>query len=76
MGTADIRKEIHDYIDHADDRFLRLVYVINQFYETLCKEEILRTKLIRRAEKSENDIRSGNVLSRSEIEQRTNDLQR
>ena len=26
MGTADIRKEIHDYIDHADDRFLRLVY--------------------------------------------------
>jgi hypothetical protein len=26
MGTTDIRKEIHDYIDHADDRFLRLVY--------------------------------------------------
>jgi len=26
MGTIDIRKEIHDYIDHADDRFLRLVY--------------------------------------------------
>lgn len=21
-----MRKEIHDYIDHADDRFLRLVY--------------------------------------------------
>jgi hypothetical protein len=26
MGTSDIRKEIHEYIDHADDRFLRLVY--------------------------------------------------
>jgi hypothetical protein len=26
MGTTDLRKEIHDYIDHADDRFLRLVY--------------------------------------------------
>jgi hypothetical protein len=26
MGIAEIRKEIHDYIDHADDRFLRLVY--------------------------------------------------
>ncbi|HAH25152.1 MAG TPA: hypothetical protein DCL77_15575 [Prolixibacteraceae bacterium] len=26
MGTSEIRKEIHDYIDHADDRFLRLVY--------------------------------------------------
>lgn len=26
MGTTEIRKEIHDYIDHADDRFLRLVY--------------------------------------------------
>jgi hypothetical protein len=26
MGTAEIRKEIHNYIDYADDRFLRLVY--------------------------------------------------
>ena len=26
MGIPDIKKEIHDYIDHADDRFLRLVY--------------------------------------------------
>lgn len=26
MQTADIRKEIHNYIDQADDRFLRLVY--------------------------------------------------
>ncbi len=26
MGITDIKKEIHDYIDHADDRFLRLVY--------------------------------------------------
>lgn len=26
MGTTQIRKEIHDYIDHADDRFLRFVY--------------------------------------------------
>jgi hypothetical protein len=26
MGTADIKREIHNYIDKADDRFLRLVY--------------------------------------------------
>jgi len=26
MGIPDIKKEIHDYIDHADDRFLRFVY--------------------------------------------------
>lgn len=26
MGITDIRNEIHKYIDHADDRFLRLVY--------------------------------------------------
>jgi hypothetical protein len=26
MGISDIKKEIHDYIDHADDRFLRLIY--------------------------------------------------
>lgn len=26
METADIRREIHNYIDKADDRFLRLVF--------------------------------------------------
>lgn len=45
----------------------------DQFYETLCKEEVLKTKLSGRAEKSENDIQSGKVFSRAEVGQRTNE---
>jgi Putative addiction module component len=26
MGSTDIRRELHEYIDHADDRLLKLIY--------------------------------------------------
>ncbi len=42
--------------------------LINEFYEMLRKEEVLRTKLIDRALKSEKDINSGKVFPRNEIE--------
>jgi len=42
--------------------------LINQLYETLRKEAVLKAKLISRAQKSENDIRDGKVFSRVEIE--------
>lgn len=39
-------------------------------YEMLRKEEVLKTKLVCRALKSENDINEGKVFSRTEIDQR------
>jgi len=39
----------------------------------LLRKEVLKSKLIRRAEKSDLDIQSGKVLTREEIEQRTNE---
>ena len=50
--------------------------MINQFYELLRKEEVLKSKLIRRAEKSENDIHAWKGFTREEIEQRTNETLR
>jgi hypothetical protein len=53
MGTVDMRKEIHDYIDHADDRFLRLVYSMveneqieagNNLFSTTSDDMVKRTK--------------------------------
>jgi len=38
----------------------------------LHKKDVLKTKLINRARKSENDIKSGKIFSRAEIELRTN----
>jgi len=37
----------------------------------LKKKTVLKTKLINRARKSENDIKSGKIFSRAEIERRT-----
>lgn len=70
MNIVEKRDFIHSHLHQVDDS------LVNQFYETLRKEEILKTKLISRAEKSENDINTGKVFSRAEIEQRTDDIHR
>ncbi len=67
MNTIEKRDFIHRHLDQLDES------LINQFYETLRKEEVLKIKLIARAEKSENDILEGKVFSRDEIEQVIND---
>ena len=46
--------------------------LINEFYEILHKKDVLKAKLISRALRSEDDIKSGKIFSRNEIEQRTN----
>lgn len=67
MNVVEKRDYIHSHLHQVDES------LINQFYETLRKEEVLKTKLLGRAEKSENDIQSGKIFSRAEVEQRTND---
>jgi RNA-binding protein YhbY len=66
MNVIEKRDFIHSHLHQVDES------VINQFYETLRKEEVLKIKLVGRAEKSENDICSGKIFSRAEIEQKTN----
>lgn len=70
MNVLEKRDFIHSHLHDADES------VINKFYEILRKEEILKEKLTQRAEKSEEDIHTGKVLSRSEIEQRTTNIGR
>jgi hypothetical protein len=48
--------------------------ILDEFYEKLRKEGILKTKLESRARKSETDIATGQVLSRAEIEKKTANL--
>ena len=50
--------------------------LINEFYEMLRNEEVLKAKLISRALKSENDIKEGKIYSQTEIEERTNNANR
>ena len=70
MNVIEKRDFIHSHLHQVDEG------LIDQFYELLRKEEILKTKLVDRARKSENDIIEGKIFSREEIEQKTNDMLR
>jgi RNA-binding protein YhbY len=70
MNVAEKRDFIQSHLHRANES------IINEFYEKLHKEEVLKIKLESRAQKSENDIQSGKVFSRAEIEQRTANLGR
>ncbi|HEY3373354.1 MAG TPA: hypothetical protein VGK10_21095 [Prolixibacteraceae bacterium] len=66
MNLIEKRDFIHSLLHQANES------LIDEFYEMLRKDEVLKSKLISRAQKSENDIQEGKVFSRIEIEQRTN----
>ncbi len=70
MNVVEKRDFIHSHLHFANE------ITINEFYEKLCKEDILRTKIESRALKAEGDIQSGRVFSRTEIVNRTKDFGR
>lgn len=69
MNVIEKRDFIHSYLHRANEK------TINEFYEKLRKEEVLKAKLENRAQKSENDIKRGKVFSRSDIEAKTANLE-
>jgi hypothetical protein len=66
MNLIEKRDFIHSHLHQVDEN------LINEFYDMLRKEEVLKAKLINRAKNSENDIKNGKVFSRAEIEEKTN----
>ena len=64
MNIVKKKEFIQSRLHQADER------LIDEVYEILRKEDVLKAKLISRALKSENDIKEGKVFSRTEIEQR------
>ncbi len=70
MNVVEKRDFIHSHLHLADE------VLINEFYEMLRKEEVLKAKLEDRAKRSEDDIRSGKLLSRAEVEEQTRNIGR
>ena len=66
MNVVEKREFINRHLNQIDEN------LINQFYDALCKEEILKPKLISRAEKAEGDIQAGRLYSRAELELKLN----
>jgi len=70
MNTIRIRDEISEYLQHADDRFLKLIHGMIKADQTISPvgynpdgTPITKEELIARAERSEKDIREGRVKS-------------
>lgn len=70
MNIVEKREFIQGRLNQADER------LIDEVYEMLRKEEVLKAKLISRALKSENDIKEGRVFSQNEIDQRIKNAHR
>lgn len=62
MNTVQIKQKIHDYIDHADERFLRLVFSMVESEEA--ENELFSApneEMIKRAKESLKSIEKGNT---------------
>ena len=62
MNTLDIKKELHDIIDKSDSTS------IENFYK-LIKNYFIQNENDQMIEESEEDIKSGNILSHSEVKE-------
>ena len=73
MGTAELRKELHSYIDKADEEFLKKVYALDKRYEdeedfTLpgppMEIETYRTRIL----KASDSAKAGNYTSSEDFD--------
>lgn len=69
MKTPVVKKEIHEYVDKADSRFLALVHSMVQAEKQNQQqsERLLKKEMIRRAEQSEKEIEEGNTIEASQF---------
>ncbi len=65
MRTSTIRKEIHEYVDKADFRFLALVHSMVQAEKENERqsESLLKKEMIGRAKQAEQEIAEGKSIS-------------
>jgi len=62
MDTIQIKQKIHDFIEHADERFLRLVFSMVESEEA--EKDLFSTsdeEMIKRAKKSLKSVDKGNI---------------
>ena len=75
MGTADLRNELHNYIDHADEVFLKMVHAMSKEYK---KGEVVgyntdgspisQDDLKKRVKAASERVKAGKFISQEEVE--------
>jgi hypothetical protein len=75
MGVQKLREELHDYINHADERFLKMVYAMSKEYiepvivgYNVDGSPITKENLVKRVKAASQRVKSGNFLTQKEVE--------
>lgn len=75
MGVPELRKELHDFINQADERFLKMVYAMSKEYEepeimgyNLDGSPITRQYLLKRVKAASERVKSGDFLTEEDVE--------
>jgi hypothetical protein len=75
MTAIALRKEVLQYISHADDRFLKMVHAMSREYEksliagyTAKGEPITKADLKKRVKAASKRVRSGDFIAHEELE--------
>lgn len=76
MGVQKLREEIHEYINHADERFLKMVYAMSKEYKesdvagyNVDGSAITKESLIKRVKAASHRVKSGHFITQEEIEE-------
>lgn len=76
MGIPDLKKELHRYIDHADERFLKMVHAMSKEYKEsdvvgyrVDGSPIRKDAFSKRVIAASKRVKSGDFISEEEVEQ-------
>lgn len=78
MGAAELRKELHSFIDRADERFLRMMHSLAEEY---IKDEVVayragnaitKNQLYQELKEAEKEIENGDYTTIEEFEKESN----
>ena len=75
MDTNRLKKELHSYIDHADETFLKMVHAMSKEYQksedigyTVDGKPITKQELKNRVKAASKRVKSGDYITQDEIE--------
>ena len=75
MTAIVLRKEVQQYVDHADERFLRMVYAMSKEYEnnlivgyTAKGVALTKAEIKERVKAASERVKSGDFIAHEELE--------
>lgn len=75
MGLPELRNELHDFINHKDERFLKMVYAMSKEYKNSIivgyeadGKPINQQNLKDRVKSASKRVKSGDFLTQKEVE--------